>query len=384
MLEAAAAGIPVIAFADSGGAAEFIRREAAGEVVPFADGEAMARALLTLTKTLPSDDERQRRGAASAAKSAFGAYAGGLLSLALPDLVGISVVVPNFNYARFLRARLAAIFGQTYPVREVIVLDDASSDDSIAIAEATAREWQRDIRVIANARPSGSVFAQWRRAAEVARGEFLWIAEADDAAEPQFLEKLAHSLAGAPDAVFAFSDSRAIDAEDRTLFPSYRDYCAECAGVGALGADDVFSARGFARRFLAERNLILNASAVLWRRRALLAAFDGAGDDLTRFALAGDWRLYLEALTGALTGVGAAPSGGSVAYVASPLNLHRRHDASVTARTDPARHAGEIRRLHRLAAARLGAGKTLRARQAAYLRQVITALRERQGGENHR
>ncbi len=376
MLEAAAAGLPVIAFAESGGAAEFIRREAAGEVVPFADSEAMARALLTLTKTPPSPDERQRRGAAASAKSAFSHYASDLLSLALPDLVGISVVVPNFNYARFLRARLAAIFGQTYPVREVIVLDDASRDDSIAVAEATAREWHRDIRVIANARPSGSVFAQWRRAAEVARGEFLWIAEADDAAEPQFLEKLAGSLAGAPDAIFAFSDSRAIDAEDRTVIASYRGYCAEAAGDGALGADDVFSARGFARRFLAERNLILNASAVLWRRQALLAAFARAGDDLARFDLAGDWRLYLEALIGAR----AAQTGGSVAYVASPLNLHRRHDASVTARTDPVRHASEIRRLHRLAAARLGAGKPLRARQAAYLRQVIAALRERNEG----
>lgn len=375
MLEAAAAGIPVIAFADSGGAAEFIGHEAAGEVVPFADSEAMARALLTLTKTPPDGDERERRGAAAAAKSSFSHYAGDLLALALPDLLGISVVVPNFNYARFLRARLASIFGQTYPVREVIVLDDASEDDSIAVAEAAAREWHRDIRVIANPRPSGSVFAQWRRAAAVARGEFLWIAEADDAAEPHFLEKLAASLAGAPDAIFAFSDSRAIDAEERTLIPSYRGYYDDAAGAGALGADDVFSARGFARRFLAERNLILNASAVLWRRRALLAAFAGAGDDLARFALAGDWRLYLEALIG----TGAGENGGSVAYVAAPLNLHRRHDASVTARTDPARHAGEIRRLHRVAAARLGAGKTLRARQAAYLRQVITTLRAREG-----
>ncbi|WP_114911426.1 glycoside hydrolase family 99-like domain-containing protein [Acidibrevibacterium fodinaquatile] len=374
MLEAAAAGIPVIAFAESGGAAEFIRREAAGEVVSFAECEAMARALLALTKTVPSPEERQRRGAATAAKSAFGDYASGLLALALPDLVDISVVVPNFNYARFLRARLASIFGQTYPVREVIVLDDASSDDSIAVAEATAREWQRDIRVIANARPSGSVFAQWRRAAEVARGEFLWIAEADDAAEPQFLEKLAASLASAADAVFAFADSRAIDAEDRTLFASYRGYYAEAAGEGALGADDVFSARGFARRFLAERNLILNASSLLWRRQALLTAFAGVGDDLGRFRLAGDWRLYLEALTGA----GEKQAGGSVAYVAAPLNLHRRHEASVTARLDPARHVGEIRAMHRLAAARLGGGKPLRARQAAYLHHVIATLRKPQ------
>ncbi len=374
MLEAAASGIPVVAFADSGGAAEFIRGEGVGEVVPFADSEAMARSLLALTKTLPSFAERRLYAAEAAGKTAFGRYVGDLLALALPDLISISVVVPNFNYARFLRARLAAVFGQTHPVCEVIVLDDASEDDSIAVAKAASAEWNRDIRIVPNARPSGSVFAQWRRAAELARGDFLWIAEADDAAELSFLEKLASALAAAPGAVFAFADSRAIDAAGETVIPSYRAYYAEAAGAGALGADDVFSARGFARRFLAERNLVLNASAVLWRRSALLAAFDRIGGDLAGFTLAGDWRLYLEALIGE----GAAETGDSVAYVAAPLNLHRRHDQSVTARTDLARHVAEIRRLHRFAAARLGADKALRARQAAYVRHVTEALHGRE------
>ncbi len=373
MLEAAAAGIPVIAFAESGGAAEFIQSESAGEVVPFADCEGMARALLRATKARPSTNERGRRAAAANERHKFGRYADALLGLARPDLLSVSVVVPNCDYARFLRQRLTTIFGQTYPVREVILLDDASKDDSLALAKAVAEEWGRDIRVVVNQRRSGSVFAQWRRAAELARGEFLWIAEADDAAEPQFLEKLAHQLGHAPDAVFAFSDSRAIDAQGEIVIPSYRPYCAQTAGVGALDADDVFAARGFARRFLAERNLILNASAVLWRRSALRAAFARAGEAASELALAGDWRLYLEALIGE----GAAETGASVAYVAAPLNHHRRHRESVTARLDPARHIEEIRALHRFAAARLGAGKALRARQAEALRRIIAELRPR-------
>uniref|UniRef100_A0A8J4M5F3 Glycosyltransferase n=1 Tax=Acidicaldus sp. TaxID=1872105 RepID=A0A8J4M5F3_9PROT len=365
MLEAAAAGLPIIAFAGSGGAAEFITARAAGEVVPFADADAMARALVARTRALPSRAERLRRAAAAAQASPFGDYAEALLQLACPELLGISVVVPNYDYGRFLPARLAAIFSQTYPVREVILLDDASRDDSIAIAEATAAAWQRDLRIVRAGENSGSVFAQWRRAAELARGDFLWIAEADDSAEPRFLERLAAALAAAPDPILGFTDSAAIDAADRVLWPHYRAYYAASAGPGALAADDVFTADGFARRFLAERNLILNASAVVWRRTALLGALARA-DDLADYRLAGDWRLYLEALAGA--------AGGSVAYVAAALNRHRRHDASVTAGTPRRRHLAEIRALHRLAARRLGGGKILRARQEAVLRDIAEAL----------
>jgi glycosyltransferase involved in cell wall biosynthesis len=74
--------------------------------------------------------------------------------------------------------RLASIFAQSYPVHEVIVLDDASTDDSVAVARATAASWQRDVVIDTRVRNSGSVFAQWRRAAERATGEWLWIAEA--------------------------------------------------------------------------------------------------------------------------------------------------------------------------------------------------------------
>ena len=104
----------------------------------------------------------------------------------------------------------------------------------------------------------------------------------------------------------------------------------------------MFPAREFARRFLAERNLILNASAVLWRRASLLAALDRCGDDLDGYRLAGDWRLYLELL---------AASTGRVVVVAAPLNVHRRHAGGVTGSLAPGRHVDEVARVHALARA---------------------------------
>jgi hypothetical protein len=82
--------------------------------------------------------------------------------------------------------------------------------------------------------------------------------------------------------------------------------------------------------------------------------------------MAGDWLLYAEALATA----------GSVAYVAEPLNLHRRHGSGVTHNLPPVRHLDEIRRMHRHMRARLAdppglAEEQRRALEAA--RRVLSA-----------
>lgn len=357
MLEAAACGLPIIAFEGGGGAADFLPRFDAGLTVPFADVEAMVETLFALLFPPPPAGTRAARAAAVKPRLDFGAYARALAGEAMGGMIDVSVVVPNRDYARYLPERLGSIFAQTHPVREVILLDDASEDGSVQVAEETAAAWRRELRLIRNPTPSGSVFAQWRRAVEEAGGEFLWIAEADDAAEPHFLARLAAALTVAPAPVLAFSDSRVIDGEGREIMPSYRPYYARIAGAGALAEDDVFEARGFARRFLAIHNLILNASAVLWHRASLAAALRRAEDALARLKLAGDWRLYAEALL--------ASPGRSVVYVAASLNHHRRHPRSVTARLPPRRHEAEIAALHRFLAGAFCEERGLRARQAA-------------------
>jgi glycosyltransferase involved in cell wall biosynthesis len=309
-----------------------------------------------------------KRGFGLGAAHEFGRYVAHLLRLARPDLLRISVVVPSFNYAHYLSTRLATIFAQTYPVLEIIVLDDVSTDDSPAVARAVAAEWRREIRVIENATPSGGVFAQWVRAVSLAAGEYLWIAEADDASAPQFLERLANSLARVPDAVMAFSDSQCIDADGHVTRTSYRDYYAEAAGPGALARDDVFDAPGFLRRFLSERNLILNVSSVVWRRDALAAALERCGAELAEWRVAGDWRLYVEML---------AAGAGRVAYVAEALNTHRRHDASVTHSLDTVSHLTEIARMHALLRACLAPDPTLRQRQLSYMKRLRQQFRTR-------
>jgi len=215
------------------------------------------------------------------------------------------------------------------------------------------------MRVIANTKNAG-VFAQWRRAAETAVGEYIWLCEADDAAEPGLLAKLVEACTGA---LLAFADSRAVDEHGQQVMADYKSYYFD-AGAKTLMASGVWPARAFAEAHLPVRNLIPNVSAVLWRRAALLQALD-AVPDLASWQLAGDWRLYLA----------LAEQEGDIAYVAAPLNIHRRHGGGVTQKLSAAAHLAEIARMQSLAAMTLKLGKGAKAAQTADLARVEAQLR---------
>ena len=362
VLEAMSAGTPTVAFDASGGAPALLQACGAGCAVPMGDTAAMA-AWIGPTARAATGPRRVRLARLARERFDFPAYASRLLSLVHPGALDVSVVVPSYNYGRFLPDRLRSIFAQSHPVSELIVLDDASTDGSEAVARRTAAEAGRAMRWVGSACNSGSVFRQWRRAAAMARGEWIWIAEADDGSEPGFLHAVAHAVAAAPDVVMAFTDSRAIDAAGTPLWADHQAYYAR-SGAPLLAEDGVFPAAEVLRNCLAQRNLILNVSAVVFRRTALLAALDRCGPALDAYEMAGDWRLYAELLAG----------GGRVAYVARPLNVHRRHEASVTHRLSAERHLEEVSRMHRHMRTVLGKPAGLAQRQRRVLRDVRRAL----------
>lgn len=369
VMEALGAGLPVFAFDRAGGIPDMLRETGEGCVLPYGDVVAMADAVRVALAAGISPEQRATRQALVATRFDFRDYAGRLLRLVLPDLPSVSVVVPNYNYARFMTDRLGSIFQQSHPVHEVIVLDDCSTDNSLAVIPVVAEKAGRRIRLVPNAANSGSVFAQWRRAAELAEGEFLWIAEADDLSDRGFLANVLALMTSDPTIAIGFCDSRTIDLDGSPQWDSYKEYYASVE-PGALARTEVFDAASFVERFLSVRNLILNVSAVVWRRGALLQALDSCEAALGTFRMAGDWRLYLEVLR----------QGGRVAYVAEPLNVHRRHAQSVTHALDGERHVDEIRQCHALVRDAWPLPEARRAQQERYLGEVATQLGVAPGG----
>src|SRR5215469_14819662 len=91
----------------------------------------------------------------------------------------VSIVVPNYNHARFLPQRLDSILGQTFQDFELILLDDSSTDDSRSILLEYGRRDPR-VRIEFNEVNSRNPFKQWNKGVGLAHGQYVWIAESDD------------------------------------------------------------------------------------------------------------------------------------------------------------------------------------------------------------
>lgn len=261
-------------------------------------------------------------------------YAFSLLQQLDPELRKVSVVVPNYNYAQYMDSRLGSIFAQRYPIFETVVLDDCSTDDSLETIEAIVARSGRIVRIDVNDSNSGNVFRQWKKGLELARGDFCWIAEADDLADPDFLLRSASAFG--KHTVMSCCDSVQIDTEGGVLAESY-DYYLRRVDEQLFSKDFSLNGAEFARRALSVLNVILNVSAVLWEREALEKALLAAGSELENYKLVGDWRLYLDVL---------ASDEAEIVWCNEALNTHRRHPESVTHSLDSQRHLDEVVAMH--------------------------------------
>lgn len=200
----------------------------------------------------------------------------------------LSVVMPTYNGARFLRDQIGSILAQTVTDFELLAIDDGSSDATLSILDDVAR---RDSRV--RRLPSGGNRGQNRRLVEllaVASGEFVAIADQDDVWQPDRNEKLLDVI---DDRVLACARSQLIDGEGADL------------GLSILEAKGVDAAAIGPLRGLFEP--LVSAHAAIFRRSWIdMAAFYGP--------LPFDLALGVEALF----------SGGLV-YVDDAVVRHRIH-----------------------------------------------------------
>jgi glycosyltransferase involved in cell wall biosynthesis len=312
VLEALDAALPVVGFEGAGGFVDLLKR-GCGVVVPIGDVRAMADEILRLLRT-PADAAAMARVARGilAREFSFVNYARRLVELGEQATPSVSVIVPNYNYARYLPARLQSIINQTFPPHEVIFLDDGSTDGSVEIAAEMLHGSGLAYRMVVNDANQGT-YHQWLKGLRESTGDLVWIAEADDDCAPEFLERMVAQFSN-PDVVLAYCQSRQIDENGREIAPDYLTYTAIVSATKWLetyvrsGVDEI-------RDSLAVKNTIPNVSAVLMRRLDL----SGIEAQLLSLRNTGDYLVYVHAL-----------EHGSVAFVADSLNAHRRHAGSVT------------------------------------------------------
>lgn len=220
----------------------------------------------------------------------------------------VSVCVPSHNYVEFLGRCLDSVLAQSFREFELLVVDDASTDDSVRVAESYD---DPRVRIVRHSRNVGAV-ETWNHALALARGEYAGFLCADDYFLPDKLSRQVEVIAAHPDVALVHADGEWVsqdgvpEASFRSAFPPELQAHQE--------SDHVVLAPLELPRLAAGYNYI-HLSSALFRRRAVanLGSFSPA------FPYAADWDLWLRL---------AARHG--IAYVAQPLSAIRRHSRNLT------------------------------------------------------
>jgi succinoglycan biosynthesis protein ExoO len=224
----------------------------------------------------------------------------------------VSVVMANYNGARHLAEAIASAQRQTLADWELILVDDASTDDSLAVAVALAQADPR-IRVLAQARNRGPAAAR-NRALAAARGAWIAVVDSDDVMLPERLERLL-ARAEAEGAEIVADDQLVCDAALSPLAP--------------------FIGRAMARRLARVDLATFVDSSRLYSRLPDLGFLKPVirADLIARVGVRYDEGLRIGEDFHFLAALLAA--GGRLRLEPEPLYLYRKHDASISHRFKP-------------------------------------------------
>jgi glycosyltransferase involved in cell wall biosynthesis len=221
----------------------------------------------------------------------------------------VSIVLPNYNYAQYLDERIQSLLNQTYRDFELIILDDASIDNSLEVIQ----KYLSDSRIKTQfyEQNSGLPYKRWNDGADLAQGEYLLFAGADDSCHPELLSQLVERLENHSSVGLAYTQSWNINGEGEKI-----QLCKEWTDDldQVRWCDDFINVGRNECKYLLYSNTIPNASAVLMRR----SVFIEAGKFDTQLRLSADWLLYAKILMLS-----------DVAYISEPLNYFRSHANTV-------------------------------------------------------
>jgi hypothetical protein len=174
----------------------------------------------------------------------------------------LSVVLPNYNHADVLPRALDALIAQDRAADEIVIVDDGSTDDSLAVIARYAA-LHPAIRVLANTHNHG-VIPALQRGLAAAGGTYVYLAASDDWVLPGFFSRALAMLEAHPRAGLFCADAVLIDADTGQL-AGYRPIARPLPRAGEIGPAGTVE---LLRRI---DNWILTGSAV-FRRQALVAA----------------------------------------------------------------------------------------------------------------
>lgn len=169
----------------------------------------------------------------------------------------VTVAIPTYNRVELLNESLKSVLAQDYPEFQVIVLDNASTDNTGSVIRSYADSRITYLRHETNI----GLFRNWNRALEINDSPYLSILQDDDIMLPGFIQESVLVLDRHPQAALSFTQARFIDIDGTPLH-------LQEGGNGAAGLIDGLD---YLHRIVAGDNWVIHVSSAMMRASALAA-----------------------------------------------------------------------------------------------------------------
>jgi glycosyltransferase involved in cell wall biosynthesis len=247
--------------------------------------------------------------------------------------VKVSVVIPNYNYEKFLLSRIYSILNQTEKIHELIILDDCSKDNSRELIDEIVSNLKKyiNIKKVYNKENTGSAFKQWAKGFKLAKGEYVWIAEADDCCQKTLLSNLLKPIRKNKQVYISYSDTAFINPWEKIFLKSIKSEI-DIMKTGHWDKDYINKGIDEVLNYSFLNCTIANVSSCLIKNDNYDEIFEKIGE----YKQAGDWLFYVEVI-----------KKGYIAYTDKPLNYYRVHGENITSKMKKNKHLEEIKKIHK-------------------------------------
>ena len=226
----------------------------------------------------------------------------------------VTVVMPSFNRSALITRALDSVRNQSAMPHEILVVEDASTDDTVAQVEGWRERTGFPVRIERLAK-NGGVAAARNRAMELATTRYISFLDSDDEHLPDTLARLVAALEDCPGAVVAFGDATKVTPSKRiphAMFGAKVDIATVADPVGTPGAGR-YRLRDAKSTFL-KASLIATCSACFIREDALAAGGMPVG-----YKMGSDWLFWLR-----------LAQRGDFVFVNEDVSLVHRHPDNLT------------------------------------------------------
>ena len=254
--------------------------------------------------------------------------------------IKISVVVPNYNYSNYLYQRVYSILNQNYKIHELIILDDASKDNSLFYIKQIEQKISGfvNVKVVVNDINSRNAFSQWQKGINLATGDYVWVAEADDYAKKNFLNEVVSPLKKNNNIVISYADTGFIDSNGYITKNSLVDQI-DILKTNHWNASYVNKGISEINCYSYLNCTIPNVSGTIIKK----GNYDEIFESAKKFHQSGDWFTYLNIL-----------NLGDISFINKTLNYYRVHGNNISQTFDKKAHILEIQRIYKFVKEKYG------------------------------